>query len=57
MGQIELNGLRNSTRIELVTLGSHPLRLVLRPGKLGQFERRHYWLAPSSDVAIGAGFN
>ena len=46
----------DSTRFELVTSGGHQLRPVVRPGKLGQFARRHYWLAPRSDDAVGAGF-
>jgi len=45
----------DSTRFELVTSGGHQLRPVVRPGKLGQFARRHYWLAPRSDDAVGAG--
>ena len=46
----------DSTRFELVTSGGHQLQPVVRPGKLGQFARRHYWLAPRSDDAVGAGF-
>jgi uncharacterized protein (DUF927 family) len=37
-------------------LGLSPLRQVVCPAKLGQFARRHYWLAPRSDDAVGAGF-
>jgi hypothetical protein len=47
----------DSTRFELVTSGCHQLLPVVRPGKLGQFARRHYWLAPRSDDAVGAGFD
>ena len=45
----------DSARVELVTLGCRPPQPVMRPGKLGQFARRHYWLAPRSDDAVGAG--
>jgi hypothetical protein len=46
----------DSTRFQHVTAGCHPLLPMDRPGKLGQFARRHYWLAPRSDDAVGAGF-
>ena len=45
----------HSTRVELVTSGGHQLRPMVHPGKLGHFGRRHYWLAPRSDDAVGAG--
>jgi hypothetical protein len=44
------------TRFEPVTCGRHQLLPVVLPGKLGQLARRHYWLAPRSDDAVGAGF-
>ena len=55
-GADRVAGSADSTRFELVTSGGHQLQPVVRPGKLGQFARRHYWLAPRSDDAVGAGF-
>ena len=55
-GQIALHGLRFGARGERVTWGGHLLQPVGRPRRLGQFARRHYWLAPRSDDAVGAGF-
>ena len=44
------------TRGEPITWCRH-LRLPgISPGALGQRARRHYWLAPRSDDAVGAGF-
>ena len=43
------------TRGELVTWGCHALRQVVCTEKQGQIARRHYWLAPRSDDAVGAG--
>ena len=44
------------TRGEPVTWGRHLRQCGVRPGALGQRARRHYWLAPRSDDAVGAGF-
>ena len=44
------------TRGEPVTWGRHLRQCGVRPGALGQRARRHYWLAPRSDDAVGAEF-
>ncbi len=44
------------TRGEPVTWGRHLRQPEVSTGALGQFARRHYWLAPRSDDAVGAGF-
>ena len=42
------------TRGEPVTCGRHLRLPAVSPGTLGQRARRHYWLAPRSDDAVGA---
>ncbi len=42
------------TRGEPVTWGGHLRLPAVSPGALGQHARRHYWLAPRSDDAVGA---
>jgi hypothetical protein len=37
-------------------LGLSIAAAVVSRCRLGQFARRHYWLAPRSDDAVGAGF-
>ncbi len=41
-------------RGEPITWGHHLRLLGISPGALGQRARRHYWLAPRSDDAVGA---
>jgi len=53
--QIELHGLRIRRAVS-PSLGSSLALANVSPCRLGQFARRHYWLAPRSDDAVGAGF-
>jgi hypothetical protein len=54
-GQIALHGLRFGRAGEPVTWVRHLRQPWLNPCALGQRARRHYWLAPRSDDAVGAG--
>ncbi len=52
--QIALHGLRIRRALS-TSLGLSIAAAVVSRCRLGQFARRHYWLAPRSDDAVGAG--